>query len=371
MRNAIMLATAALLVACASEQPSAPVNPPLPDPSALAQAPERAARPAAARPVAVASRGGADEIARLAQAFRSDRFREVAREAHELSLAHPDEPAIHLLLGDARAQLGHYRWAADAYQAALDLSPDARSYSRGARMRWLHGDIEGALELMEDALQSTSSSDTAAGLFAELGTMLLAAGRLDAADRAAKRAFELNPSSPAALELIARLSEAVGDWSSAERYWTRLTIAAPSAESFVGSYRSRRRLGNDNAALAMLDRAMAIRERQPLPVARQLLIEGRRPILALELAATAHRLAPTIEADHAMAMALLHNGRSTEALIYAMRATRLGTPSKRLWVTRAAVESELGLVSQASTSLALADRLESEYRVAQKGSRHE
>jgi Flp pilus assembly protein TadD len=73
------------------------------------------------------------------------RFAEARAAARELQGAAPDDPTGHLLEGDAALELGDYRAAAEAVQRALDLVPDLRSYGRAAYLRWLHGDIDGAL----------------------------------------------------------------------------------------------------------------------------------------------------------------------------------------------------------------------------------
>ena len=46
--------------------------------------------------------------------------------------------------------------ATDAYQRMIDLRPDLHSYARGAHIRWLKGDLTGAVELMELAVSASS-----------------------------------------------------------------------------------------------------------------------------------------------------------------------------------------------------------------------
>ena len=61
-------------------------------------------------------------------------------------------------LGDAALELGDYD-ALRAHQTMLDLKPDLRSYSRGAWLRYLTGDAEGAIELWGLAIDAGSSRD--------------------------------------------------------------------------------------------------------------------------------------------------------------------------------------------------------------------
>src|SRR5262249_1175723 len=87
------------------------------------------------------------------------RFGDALALADELLRAHPDDTTAHLVRGDALLELGRYDDAGDAYQRALDLRPDLRSYNRGGYLRWLTGDADGAVELYELAIDSGSPRD--------------------------------------------------------------------------------------------------------------------------------------------------------------------------------------------------------------------
>ena len=51
------------------------------------------------------------------------------------------------LLGDALMEQGRLAEAVAAYQRMVDLRPDLQSYSRVAHIRWLKGDLDGAIEV--------------------------------------------------------------------------------------------------------------------------------------------------------------------------------------------------------------------------------
>ena len=63
------------------------------------------------------------------------------------------------LLGDALMEQGNLREAVEAYQRMMNLKPDLRAYARAAHMRWLKGDLEGAIEAMQLAVSAASPSD--------------------------------------------------------------------------------------------------------------------------------------------------------------------------------------------------------------------
>ena len=67
------------------------------------------------------------------------------------------------LLGDALMEQGKLNDAVEAYQRMMNLKPDLRAYARAAHMRWLKGDLKGAIEAMELGVSAASPSDAESG----------------------------------------------------------------------------------------------------------------------------------------------------------------------------------------------------------------
>ena len=63
------------------------------------------------------------------------------------------------LLGDALMEQGKLNDAVQAYQRMMSLKPDLRAYARAAHMRWLKGDLGGAIEAMQLAVGAASPLD--------------------------------------------------------------------------------------------------------------------------------------------------------------------------------------------------------------------
>jgi Tfp pilus assembly protein PilF len=61
---------------------------------------------------------------------------------------------------------GKVREGAAAYQKMVDLRPDLQSYARAAHVRWLTGDLAGAIELMRLATAASSPNDPEAAAWA-------------------------------------------------------------------------------------------------------------------------------------------------------------------------------------------------------------
>jgi len=58
------------------------------------------------------------------------------------------------VLADAYVEMGDYESAIKATERMIDIRPDLRSYSRVSYLRELHGDTEGAIEIMQLAVQA-------------------------------------------------------------------------------------------------------------------------------------------------------------------------------------------------------------------------
>ena len=70
-----------------------------------------------------------------------------------------EQPFDYGVLGDVLIDQGKVREGAAAYQKMVDLRPDLQSYARAAHVRWLTGDLAGAIELMKLATSASSPND--------------------------------------------------------------------------------------------------------------------------------------------------------------------------------------------------------------------
>jgi tetratricopeptide (TPR) repeat protein len=94
----------------------------------------------------------------------------------------------------------------------VDLRPDLHSYSRVAYLRWLKGDVDGALEVMQMAAHAASPLDaeSAAWVYAHLAVYQLQRGDAAGAGRSIAAALEFQKNYPPALLLRGRILLAEG-----------------------------------------------------------------------------------------------------------------------------------------------------------------
>src|SRR6185369_9034573 len=109
---------------------------------------------------------GPDALLLRAHALQSlHRFNEAEAVARELVRTR-ERPFDYGVLGDVLVDQGKVREGAAAYQKMIDLRPDLQSYARAAHVRWLTGDLNGAIELMRLAVSGSSPNDAEAAAWA-------------------------------------------------------------------------------------------------------------------------------------------------------------------------------------------------------------
>jgi tetratricopeptide (TPR) repeat protein len=287
-------------------------------------------------------------------------FRDARVAAHELTRVLPSDATGHLLEGDAALELGDYQGAEAAFQRALDLSLDLRTYSRGGYLRWLHGDVDGALELMDMAIGSAGrkSREPAAWCYVEVGEMLRRRGDYRRAAAAAERALALVGGYLPARALRARVLAVTGERASAIAEMEAVAAATGTAEHLLALADLYEAAGRDADAAKKLAEAEKLSSHDPLPVAAWLARRGAEPARALALAERAEADRPSVFASAVHALALVRAGRVEEGRAAAARAVRLGTPAAELYLARAVAESAAGDLAAAAAALAKARALE-------------
>ena len=121
-------------------------------------------------------------------------FANVARYSRQLTRSAPRDPQNWGTLGDALMEMGEYTGAAEAYRTMMSLRPNLFSYNRMAYYRFVTGDPEGAVSLMEKAVASeTAFPENKAWCQTELGNLYFKTGRLVEAERAYRAAIDTFP----------------------------------------------------------------------------------------------------------------------------------------------------------------------------------
>jgi len=158
-----------------------------------------------------------------------------AREAAlKLSKRMPDDVMVHGFLADANAELGNYDEAEKAAQLMLDLRPgNLPGITRAAYLREIFGDVDGALELMNMALQSTAPSEVedAAWILTQMAHLQLSVGKTADAEKNLQHALVLFPGYHYALGNLAKVRIQQRRYDDAVQLLKQRYQATPHAEN--------------------------------------------------------------------------------------------------------------------------------------------
>lgn len=285
----------------------------------------------------------------LASRHRFDDALEYARRAQRLE---PSDPWNYGVIADAQIELGNYDAGFAAIDEMMRRRPAAPAYARASYARELQGDLEGALRLMQMALDATSAHDPESQAWhrAQLGDLHFQSGRLDDADREYGHAAFIFPGHPLAVAGQARVEAARGNLTAALALYDGLDPAGTRPEIALRKGELYRLLGRPAEAERLLDLAeQGWRHDTPEPahLARLLATRGRRIDEALVIAEREAARRRDIFTMDALAWAALKAGRIDTALAAARDALRTGTRDRGILYHAAAVHDAAGDRSRA------------------------
>src|SRR5262250_402722 len=154
--------------------------------------------------------------------------------AKKLNKKMPDDVMLYGFLTDANAELGNYTDAEAAAQRMLDLRPGSiPALTRAAYLRELFGDVDGALDLMEMAYQSTppNESEDRAWIITQMAHLKLATGKTSQAENLLQQALAMFPGYHYALGNLAKVRIQQKRYAEAVELLKQRYEAAPHAEN--------------------------------------------------------------------------------------------------------------------------------------------
>jgi tetratricopeptide (TPR) repeat protein len=278
------------------------------------------------------------------------------RKAHTLDPASSRALGV---IGDAEIELGRYPQALDSFQQMVDLRPDLSSYARVSYARELFGDVPGAMEAMQQAVEAGGPMpENSAYTRVLLGNLYFNAGRTREADSQYRQALFEDPGYPYALAGIARVEAATGRYPEAAGHYRQAVDSYPLPDFVIA-------LGDVYAAAGDQQKAS---ETYDLAAAEQQLYRANGVDLDAELALfdadhhrdlstalTAARAAmadrPSVRTADTLAWTLFQAGDDRDAEAAARQALRLGTQDATMLFHRGMIEARLGQTAAAVVDL--------------------
>jgi tetratricopeptide (TPR) repeat protein len=260
------------------------------------------------------------------------------------------------VIGDALVELGRYEEAFAAFDRMADLKPGIASYARVSYARELLGDGPGAIEAMELAVDAArGAAEPMAWTLVQLGKLHWQRGGLDEAESNYRRALDVYPDYVYALDGLAQVEGARGNFAEAVELEERAVALSPLPQFVTQLGDLYRVSGQEELAREQYELMDAIQTlldsngvRTELETAVYYADHGIRLDRALELARVAQAERPSIYGDDALAWALERNGRCEEARTYSERSLRLDTADPVLFFHRGMIERCLGNAGEAA-----------------------
>jgi tetratricopeptide (TPR) repeat protein len=248
------------------------------------------------------------------------------------------------LLGDVLMEQGRLSEAAAAYQKMVDLKPFYQSYTRAAHLRWLRGDLEGAIELMHSAIRAVSPRDpeSVAWAYSRLAVYELQRGRLAEAARMTDASLQHVPDYAAALLTRGRIELAQKKYSKAAATLERAATLNPLPEYRWALADALRSSNRDDQAAAVEQQLVTQGADDPRTLALYLSTRREQHGKAIELARQELDKRGDVFTLDALAWALAAGGEIAEASAVMTRALAEGTQDGRLFLHAAAIAAAAG-----------------------------
>jgi tetratricopeptide (TPR) repeat protein len=262
-------------------------------------------------------------------------FARALEEAKALNRQMPDDLIVYALLVDCHVELGNYADAEVAGQWLLDLRPGhVAGLTRGAYLREVFGDLEGALDFMSQAFERTPPSETEdrAWLLTHIAHLQRLSGRLREGEIVLGEALRLFTNYHYALAELAKLRLDQQRYEEAVSLLRQRYELASHPENLYELASALQRAGKRDEAHNTFQQfeIAAKAESAGWDNANRELIyyyvdHARKPKEALRLAEQEIARRKDIHTRGAYAWALFANQRSSEALEQLEKALAVGT----------------------------------------------
>jgi len=280
------------------------------------------------------------------------KFAAAQEKATALNRRAPDDVLVYGMLADAQIELGNYSEAETALQWMLDLRPgNVPALTRAAYLRELFGDIEGALELMNQAYERTPNNEVEdrAWVLTQLAHLELSRGKVEAAERILVRALKLFPDYHYALANLAKVRTAQRKFPEAADLLQKRFRAAPHPENLFDLAVALEQAGRrDDAKAAFAEFEVKARAEMESPdnSNRELVFyyadHAGQPAEALRIARLEIARRKDVHTLDAYGWALYTNGQYAEAKKQMETALAVGIHDAKLLYHAGAIAAKLG-----------------------------
>jgi tetratricopeptide (TPR) repeat protein len=279
-------------------------------------------------------------------------FAAAREEARKLNKRMPDDVMVYGFLTDANIELGNYKEAEDSAQLMLDLRPgNLPGLTRAAYLRELFGDLDGSIELMNMAYQSTppSEAEDRAWILSQIGHLQLMSGKITDADNTLQQALTIFPGYHYALGNLAKVRIEQKRYEDAVYVLRQRYEAAPHAENLYDLAEGLELAGHRDQAqkvFAEFETKSRLESVRADNSNRELIFfyadHAHMPANALAVAQAEYARRHDVFTLDAYAWALHVNGRDTEARTQIAAALAVGIRDAKMLRHAGEIASSIG-----------------------------
>jgi tetratricopeptide (TPR) repeat protein len=173
----------------------------------------------------------------------------------------PYNAQIQGVLVDAHVELGEYDKAVATADKMMALRPDIRSYARVSYLREIHGEVKGAMEALQLAIDAGApQSEEKCWAMLTFGNLLMEYGKPKEAEKVYEAILQERPNYPFALAALGRLEAKKGNTDKAEAFYKTAIAAIPEVSFYVELAKLYQKNGKKDAAQALLPQITAMME---------------------------------------------------------------------------------------------------------------
>ncbi len=282
----------------------------------------------------------------------------LGQQAHDLD---PTVVIVYGVIGDAQTELGQYDAALATIQTMVDKRPDLSSYSRASYQRELHGDINGAIALMQEAVRSGGpNAENVQWVRVQLGNLYFNKGDLAKAETEYQHALVALPNYAYAQAGLAHVRAVQGRTDEAIALYTQAIQRIPLPEFVIALGETEQAAGRQAKAdeqygllrvIEKLFQANGVNTDMELALFEA---DHGDPQQALAQARIAYAQRPNYKAADTLAWALSQAGQQAEAAKYEQEAMKIGTQDGLMFYHAGMIAARNGDKTAARTRLAQA-----------------
>jgi tetratricopeptide (TPR) repeat protein len=314
-----------------------------------------------------------------AVALSRHQFREALEWGARAREIAPFLPHNYGVIGDAQIELGMYEEAARTIQTMIDQRPDLASFARVSYLRELHGDEDGAIRAMQQAVDAGgANAENTNWARAQLGNLYFDRGQLNEAESKYREALANYPDYHYALAAQGRVNAARGNFETAVEYYLRAIEIIPLPQYAVELGDLYTVMGREKDAERMYD---LVRFEQELYGANGVDVDAELALFdadhkqnleeASARARNAYDRRPSIQIADVLAWTLYRSGKYAEAEKISKEALRLGTRDALMEYHAAMIAYQLGKYDAAKKLLADALALNPHFSIRYAGGARE